>query len=130
MKTLKNLFLITVVAVSLTSCATKNATTGSYEIDPRVTEYIEKVKQAEAALAPVNPYAALTRPAVEVLGALALGISTLVVGIKNRNNKAAAASLAQTVVASGLTSKALQSAVENKATLVAEHINNSTVKKA
>lgn len=144
MKRIKTVYCLLFVAVlaSLVGCATKNpdynpvfpsnsGTNQPYIPDPRVQQYIDAVKNANTASAPINPYAPITGQAIEIASAAAIAISGWVARFRSqralKDQTAVSQTLAQGVVASGSQAKALEVASSTPHyAQVANHINEAT----
>lgn len=131
---------VALAAICFYGCTTANpnfnpnqppsASNPPFSVDPRITDYSNRVAQIAQAAAPANPYAGATDWAIKLgFGAVA-GISAIVAGIKNR--QAGAATNALGVIADGVVKAGAGQAVLDHASTtdhfvtVATAINAST----
>lgn len=131
---MKKLILpLLIASVVIVGCVTKNPnhatdpTQPAYVVSPSLTNALVSAGGVAAATAPVNPYAPLTNPLVEIIGSALLVTSAWLAKKKSDHAKAADA-LAETVVSMGpkAVETALKTAGVNGATLVSGHIDNNT----
>lgn len=106
MNNTKKLLLSCLVAFVLAGCVTPNEvvyenppgsgiqqTNVVYAPDPRLIEGIDKAILIHDSLSPVNPYAPLTRPLVDGIGALLIAGAGLLAAFKNKQAKNSASAL-------------------------------------
>ena len=129
------LAFIAISTIVIVGCVSRNpnypATSDQpYQVDPKLAAAKEKVQGVVDATAPFNPYAPLTGNAnAAIFGVLTL-ISAEIARRKNneaKRQRAAADSLAETVVKTSQSTAALQTAGANGVVdIVAQHIDNNT----
>lgn len=131
----KILTITAITAALLTGCITKQPgntpeSPPVYSVSPDLTNSVAVARGVNTALSPLNPHSGITDYAVESVGGLLLAISAYIAKRKNdeaNRQKQAADSLAETIVAAGIQSKALQTAGHNGVIeSVATHIDNNT----
>lgn len=139
----KTLFAPILLAAVLIGCVTPQKTvyedppgSGSYTTntayapDPRLVEAVDKAKQVHDSLDPLNPYAPLTRPLVDGVGALLIAGAGLLAAFKNRqanNTKAALKTVVEGVEAMGVAADAVKVSI---GTVAANKGTGAVTKKA